>query len=140
MISMSGCTAANSFSTSRIDPKAPPVLLFGPMVPGEPLVTITGVVGVVSDCVVIKLDDGSLVVPYWPSHFDWSSQGTIATIYGEVEIGQQLTATSGNLLDWDEYRAAQPAGGELDPAHEQCASAGARVAPLGTVEEIAGPE
>jgi hypothetical protein len=123
-----------------VDTGAPPTLQFGSPVPGEPIVPITGVVGVVENCVVVRLDDGSFVLPHWPQHFKWSSRGTIATIYGEIEIGQRLTKTSGNILDWKDYRAAWPARGELDAAHERCASVGARVAPLSSVEEIAGPE
>jgi len=140
VLAAAGCTPAIPFSTEPVDPGAPPALLFGSTVSSEPVVPITGVVGVAANCVVLRLDDGSIVLPYWPKHFDWSSKGTIATIYGEIEIGQRLTNTSGNILDWEDYRAAWPAGGELDGAHEPCASVGARVAPLSSVEEIAGPE
>jgi hypothetical protein len=140
VLAAAGCTPAIPFSTEPVDPGAPPVLLLGPTVPSEPLVPITGVVGVAENCVVLQLDDGSFVLPYWPKHFGWSSKGTIATIYGEIEIGQRLTKTSGNILNWEDYRAAWPAAGEVDRAHEPCASVGARVAPLGSVEEIAGPE
>lgn len=140
VLAAAGCTPAIPFSTEPVDPGAPPVLLFGSTVSSQPVVPITGVVGVAENCVVLRLDDGSFVLPYWPKHFGWSSKGTIATIYGEIEIGQRLTKTSGNILDWEDYRAAWPAGSELDAAHARCASVGARVAPLGSVEEIAGPE
>lgn len=140
MLAAAGCAPATQLSTAPVDPEAPSALLLGPTVPNESLVPITGVVGVAENCVVLQLDDGSFVLPYWPKHFSWSSEGTIATIYGEIKIGQRLTKTSGNILNWEDYRAAWPAAGELQRAQEPCASVGARVAPLGSVEEIAGPE
>lgn len=140
VLAVAACTPAIPFTTEPVDPGAPPLLLLGSPAPGEPLVPINGVVGVAENCVVLRLDDGSFVLPYWPQHFGWSSDGTIATIYGEVKVGQRLTSTSGNILDWEDYRAAWPAGGELDAAHKRCASVGERVAPLSSVEEIAGPE
>ncbi len=135
-----GCTSATPFSTEPVNPGTPPELLFGSTVSSEPIVPITGVVGVAANCVVLRLDDGSFVLPYWPTHFDWSADGSIATIYGEIEIGQRLTNTSGNILAWEDYRAAWPGGSDLDATHERCASIDARVAPLSTVEGIAGPE
>ncbi|MFT4135102.1 hypothetical protein [Microbacterium sp.] len=137
---ITACTPTTAFSTAPIDAGDPPELLQGALVPGEPLVSVEGVVGVSANCVVLQLDDGSLVLPYWPAHFSWSSDGTIATHYGEVRVGQRLKSTTGNILDWDDYRAAQPTSAAADKAHERCAAVGERVAPLGTVEGIAGPE
>jgi hypothetical protein len=123
-----------------MDPASPPTLLTGYPVPGEPEVSLAGVVGVASECVVLQLDDGRVVLPLWPYDFHWSPEGTIATIYGEVRIGQRLTETTGSVLAWDDYRAAIPTTSEQDAAAERCGADTMLVAPTGTVEQIAGPE
>lgn len=133
-------STSSGISTEPIDPASPPALLVGQPMPGEPKVSLAGVVGVASGCVVLQLEDGRVVLPLWPYYFHWSPEGTIATIYGEVRIGQRLTETDGNLLDWDDYRAALPTTNEQDAAAERCGADTMLVAPMGTVEQIAGPE